>query len=108
MSCKQYQRNITAKCFKDLRFRKFSRSEEHTSELQSQANLVCRLLLEKKKRCCPHPPASDGAHMAPSQWMISAAQRHRRHRPDTHALARVDRCDAGRHSVGHMWARPHE
>src|SRR2546430_8325099 len=30
------------------------RSEEHTSELQSQSNLVCRLLLEKKKRrkCC--------------------------------------------------------
>src|SRR5688572_31309636 len=27
-----------------------SRSEEHTSELQSQSNLVCRLLLEKKKR----------------------------------------------------------
>src|SRR5688572_31120304 len=38
------------------------RSEEHTSELQSQSNLVCRLLLEKKKReyrdmkvgCAPH------------------------------------------------------
>src|SRR2546430_11674367 len=33
-----------------------ARSEEHTSELQSQSNLVCRLLLEKKKirslRCC--------------------------------------------------------
>src|SRR2546426_7412280 len=29
-----------------------SRSEEHTSELQSPCNLVCRLLLEKKK----HPP----------------------------------------------------
>src|SRR5260370_24811812 len=33
-----------------------SRSEEHTSELQSHLNLVCRLLLEKKKnqnrRCC--------------------------------------------------------
>src|SRR2546430_11505473 len=33
------------------------RSEEHTSELQSQSNLVCRLLLEKKKnetaRACP-------------------------------------------------------
>src|SRR2546430_5152548 len=34
------------------------RSEEHTSELQSQSNLVCRLLLEKKKKnnesryCC--------------------------------------------------------
>src|SRR5205085_7152514 len=28
---------------------RFLRSEEHTSELQSQSNLVCRLLLEKKK-----------------------------------------------------------
>src|SRR2546430_5784170 len=28
------------------------RSEEHTSELQSQSNLVCRLLLEKKKKIC--------------------------------------------------------
>src|SRR5438270_13026164 len=31
-----------------LRLRR-ARSEEHTSELQSQSNLVCRLLLEKKK-----------------------------------------------------------
>src|SRR5688572_31735888 len=30
--------------------RKELRSEEHTSELQSQSNLVCRLLLEKKKK----------------------------------------------------------
>src|SRR2546426_8110929 len=35
------------------------RSEEHTSELQSPCNLVCRLLLEKKKKyrcnsCCRH------------------------------------------------------
>src|SRR5438270_3558658 len=29
---------------------KLTRSEEHTSELQSQSNLVCRLLLEKKKK----------------------------------------------------------
>src|SRR5256885_16222017 len=28
-----------------------ARSEEHTSELQSPCNLVCRLLLEKKKNC---------------------------------------------------------
>src|SRR3989475_2204375 len=28
----------------------YRRSEEHTSELQSQSNLVCRLLLEKKKK----------------------------------------------------------
>src|SRR2546427_4082793 len=36
--------------------RRLERSEEHTSELQSQSNLVCRLLLEKKKnkrRDCP-------------------------------------------------------
>src|SRR2546426_5577590 len=30
--------------------RRFHRSEEHTSELQSPCNLVCRLLLEKKKK----------------------------------------------------------
>src|SRR2546426_5617843 len=40
-----------------------SRSEEHTSELQSPCNLVCRLLLEKKKKCTlafsqPSPPAT--------------------------------------------------
>src|SRR2546430_3935422 len=29
--------------------KRLNRSEEHTSELQSQSNLVCRLLLEKKK-----------------------------------------------------------
>src|SRR5690348_18215535 len=32
------------------------RSEEHTSELQSPVHLVCRLLLEKKKRTYEHPP----------------------------------------------------
>src|SRR5256884_5259312 len=31
------------------------RSEEHTSELQSRLHLVCRLLLEKKKKTCEHP-----------------------------------------------------
>src|SRR2546430_10913436 len=38
------------------------RSEEHTSELQSQSNLVCRLLLEKKKTpvpCARLTPAVD-------------------------------------------------
>src|SRR2546430_10200172 len=35
----------------DARHRRLHpRSEEHTSELQSQSNLVCRLLLEKKKK----------------------------------------------------------
>src|SRR2546430_12180513 len=36
------------------------RSEEHTSELQSQSNLVCRLLLEKKKKKKKHDKYSGG------------------------------------------------
>src|SRR2546430_11510045 len=47
---------ITSPVFSSLRMntsspsnRNSERSEEHTSELQSQSNLVCRLLLEKKK-----------------------------------------------------------
>src|SRR2546427_9642181 len=39
---------LAAGWFPRLR-RRGARSEEHTSELQSQSNLVCRLLLEKKK-----------------------------------------------------------
>src|SRR5256885_4791749 len=51
---------------------KTARSEEHTSELQSPCNLVCRLLLEKKKKNLQHPiqprhhisalPASTSSH----------------------------------------------
>src|SRR5690242_21427910 len=37
------------------------RSEEHTSELQSHVNLVCRLLLEKKKQRTARPRFSDNA-----------------------------------------------
>src|SRR2546427_4656008 len=36
------------------------RSEEHTSELQSQSNLVCRLLLEKKKKNRDHNQRTHG------------------------------------------------
>src|SRR5688572_32516826 len=40
-----------------------ARSEEHTSELQSQSNLVCRLLLEKKKSPATYScPNSDAIH----------------------------------------------
>src|SRR5688572_31634507 len=39
-----------------------NRSEEHTSELQSQSNLVCRLLLEKKKKHQPSTPPSNHNH----------------------------------------------
>src|SRR5688572_31615427 len=36
--------------YREPRVPEDQRSEEHTSELQSQSNLVCRLLLEKKKK----------------------------------------------------------
>src|SRR2546430_15726119 len=38
---------LCVECDRQMQFEE--RSEEHTSELQSQSNLVCRLLLEKKK-----------------------------------------------------------
>src|SRR2546430_13050646 len=41
------------------------RSEEHTSELQSQSNLVCRLLLEKKNNYAS----------APRAWHVSTSRR---------------------------------
>src|SRR5260370_26679947 len=46
-----------------MRVRKYhpARSEEHTSELQSHLNLVCRLLLEKKKQHST-PPHQTKAH----------------------------------------------
>src|SRR2546430_11101312 len=50
------------------------RSEEHTSELQSQSNLVCRLLLEKKKKARTHhgvtPP-----HRPPPARSLKRTQR---------------------------------
>src|SRR2546425_8690862 len=41
----------------------FTRSEEHTSELQSLAYLVCRLLLEKKKNQSPAPTVVHQPHL---------------------------------------------
>ena len=48
---------------KSLCYQLPARSEEHTSELQSQSNLVCRLLLEKKKNAAlidPEQRRGDG------------------------------------------------
>src|SRR5690606_39701159 len=54
---KRPPRAMYSACWARISSRKFqassstsSRSEEHTSELQSRENLVCRLLLEKKKK----------------------------------------------------------
>src|SRR2546430_4451161 len=51
----------TSACRRDLAV---ARSEEHTSELQSQSNLVCRLLLEKKKT--GHTPSTSGYYSVPT------------------------------------------
>src|SRR5260370_32338985 len=48
-----------------------SRSEEHTSELQSHLNLVCRLLLEKKKRKHTSNPAHDNTQPTDRVWCNS-------------------------------------
>src|SRR5688572_6966513 len=45
-----YRTYVSAQGVSDADRRVIDRSEEHTSELQSQSNLVCRLLLEKKKK----------------------------------------------------------
>src|SRR2546422_1750991 len=42
--------SVSGKIIETLQLRGGSRSEEHTSELQSRLHLVCRLLLEKKKK----------------------------------------------------------
>src|SRR2546429_5375375 len=47
-----------------------ARSEEHTSELQSRLHLVCRLLLEKKKRSCRAGTSTDMRW--PSPWPVRA------------------------------------
>src|SRR3989475_7795511 len=46
---------------------KRARSEEHTSELQSQSNLVCRLLLEKKKKKKKNTKAHESNMMTSAQ-----------------------------------------
>src|SRR2546427_4318521 len=50
------------------------RSEEHTSELQSQSNLVCRLLLEKKKTC--NTAHHDAVQAAPVQPPAPSTSHH--------------------------------
>src|SRR2546421_5807277 len=72
------------------------RSEEHTSELQSRSDLVCRLLLEKKKKDSQFlpteedatpglshhataPSASDHVHSASAHYRVRAAHEYRHH-----------------------------
>src|SRR2546430_6050614 len=50
------------------------RSEEHTSELQSQSNLVCRLLLEKKKRNTSHTSTAPAPRRSTRDSALSTSQ----------------------------------
>src|SRR5256885_9824437 len=54
------------------------RSEEHTSELQSPCNLVCRLLLEKKKKTHTHPLVTDASPSHPPVPLVHILHRHNR------------------------------
>src|SRR2546430_8138197 len=54
-------------CYLELAFCGCERSEEHTSELQSQSNLVCRLLLEKKNALGEPRGAGRGLVVVPGQ-----------------------------------------
>src|SRR2546430_3744827 len=54
-----------------------SRSEEHTSELQSQSNLVCRLLLEKKKTHTECAAGRSGEMPSTSRYLRSPTVLHR-------------------------------
>src|SRR2546422_4762851 len=51
------------------RHRRHGRSEEHTSELQSRLHLVCRLLLEKKKKKPKRLLAAISPCTTPSGWI---------------------------------------
>src|SRR5256885_11619011 len=88
---------VAAIVAKKLRIVTANRSEEHTSELQSPCNLVCRLLLEKKKTysicCCrsqSQPGHARGRHKAPQ---LPTARTHcdrnatRQSRHDQHSVS---------------------
>src|SRR5260370_25119632 len=59
-----------------------ARSEEHTSELQSHLNLVCRLLLEKKKRNRVVTLKPSGREYPSTAWVMrKSSERWRLNRP---------------------------
>src|SRR5256885_11747129 len=70
-------------------WRRASRSEEHTSELQSPCNLVCRLLLEKKNRSITQASLkiSSGNKLIDDS-LLTAARKSQRHEPPPNTLLR--------------------
>src|SRR2546430_7263269 len=73
------------------------RSEEHTSELQSQSNLVCRLLLEKKKNGADDHPSPPHGRLRPGHGRSDDVLR----QPSrVHGLSSSLRDARGRHRSG--------
>src|SRR5690242_20987020 len=75
------------------------RSEEHTSELQSHVNLVCRLLLEKKKQLlssdqCRHLHQGARTLLAVAQYRRAGRHRDRLHRVVSGTFAQAGGLDA--------------
>src|SRR4051812_49453881 len=70
-----------AALFPASRWPRRSRSEEHTSELQSHVNLVCRLLLEKKKKEAYEQPTPSPPRRAPHPTRRAAAALREAHMP---------------------------
>src|SRR5689334_23639763 len=68
-----------------------SRSEEHTSELQSQFQFVCRLLLEKKKHCTPYNPVATEMRDSAIQACATENRLHHKTYPSTATTNRIQR-----------------
>src|SRR5258708_19407816 len=66
-----------------LRIRRPTRSEEHTSELQSPDHLVCRLLLEKKKKKTTQHPTTSSPHTPHPPRRQHPSPTHTPHLPTT-------------------------
>src|SRR2546430_12794181 len=67
------------------------RSEEHTSELQSQSNLVCRLLLEKKKKTMHSVLTSNYYRRSCHRTQLLFLHRTYTHRPSRRSSRRTPR-----------------
>src|SRR5256886_5615378 len=80
------------------------RSEEHTSELQSQSNLVCRLLLEKKKKPYDNAKRNSANSMRPVRR--TSTHSHRPEMPTRHSLTRVASASHSSRRPGYTCTRP--
>src|SRR3954465_4755928 len=69
-------------------FKTYARSEEHTSELQSHDNLVCRLLLEKNTPAVPPPLRPHRGHSTPTTPAVRLGGAPASARPGGGGLAR--------------------